>query len=197
MRQVLVSILMVVIMSGSVLAEQSTLKVVAIGGRQLNSHWDMVSVNIIIKTADGLDAWSFAGPRYKFGVNSQNFVDLFVGYTFPDGAAGTCILSSRLFLMLDQFTVWQDLEWYPEDKSVYTATELKWTIPYVEGLVLGIDVESFTPDYTATGTETIIHGGPLIAYDFTEKMNLAFTWHDRKNEFGGDFVKLTGTFLFF
>ena len=195
MRQLLVVFLFVVVLTGSVMAEQGTLRVFAIGGRQLDNHWHIASVNFIKKMSTGMNAWSFIGPRYKFGADNQHFVDFFLGYTFPEGKSGSYTLSPRLFLTLNQFSVWQDLEWYPETKSIYIATVVKWKVPLVKGLSIGADVETFIPDYSEPESEAIIHGGPLIAYSLSENMAVGFTWHDRKADFGGDFVRTTLKFF--
>ena len=196
MRTLMIVVAVVVVAGTSVMAEQDELRIFAISGKSIEGNLGFATVNFLLRNAQGDNIWSFNGLRYRFG--QGGFIDAFVGLTFPEGGDGTYALSPRLQLPLDRFYVWQDFEWYPETKDWYVGTVLSWrTDPAArpgQGLELGIEFEQFAP---GSMEEVIRHGGPLIACGLSDSFSMSLAWHEKAERYGGDFFRLTGTFLFF
>lgn len=124
MKKITMIMLVLVVMTTSVIAEQLEVRVFTVNGKQLTKNFSFTSVNFLVRNSQGDNIWSFNGPRYWFG--QGGFIDAFVGLTFPEQGEGTYALSPRLRLPMGRFYVWQDVEWYPEPDDWYSATVLNW-----------------------------------------------------------------------
>ena len=190
-RLVLVAVLVTVLVPPA-LAENTVFRALFIGGKKLSNHWNLTSVNFVIRDSKSLTAWSFFGPRYKSG---DNYLDLFIGCKFPEDQNGVMALSPRFQLSSNHFYIWQDFEWYPQPEQVYTETKLRWKATSIlDGLDLGLTFSSFIP---SPKKPTIWNIGPEADIALSDKMVVGLTWQYQREEFGGNYVRVTTLFLFF
>lgn len=195
MKTAMIMMVVLMVLATTLMAEQSEVRVFAIGGKQLTENFSFTSVSFLVRNSQGDNIWSFNGPRYLFG--QGGFIDAFVGLTFPEEGKETYALSPRLRMPVGRFYIWQDLEWYPEPDDWYSATVLNWRADSKagpgEGLEFGLEFEAFKP---GNSTKTY-HYGPFVSSALNDKMSLCLAWHKKSDEFGGNFIRLSGTFLFF